>query len=82
MEVVFMSIRKIDDSMRDSVAGGAVYPQGDDEMRPYEVIDDESGEVVARFGRLDDAEAYARFCHLSDNFLFWDELRELREGSH
>ena len=77
-----MSIKKIDDGMQNGVAGGATYRYGNDKRRPYEVIDDESGEVVVRCHSMGEAKTYAKLHNYGTDEWDWDELKSVRDDNH
>ena len=77
-----MSIRKIDDSMRDGIAGGATCEWGNDHEKPYEVIDDKSGKVVFRCRSVAEAKTYAKLHNYGTDEWNWDELKSVRNDNH
>ena len=77
-----MSVRKINDGMQNGVAGGATFGRGDDKRRPYEVIDDESGEVVVRCHSMGEAKTYAKLHNYGTDEWNWGELEKERGGNY
>ncbi len=75
-----MSIRKIDDSMRDGIAGGATCECGNDHEKPYEVIDDKSGKVVFRCRSVAEAKGYAELHNYGAHEQKCDEVKGLGEA--
>ncbi len=59
-----MAINKINENDHDKIAGGATYRYGNDSERPYEVIDDESGEVVLRCHSMGEAKSLCKTSQL------------------
>lgn len=61
----------------EGVVGGYTYY--DQSTHTYEIIDDETGDVVeGGYVYLDNAQAQAQRYRLSPDLLTWDELRALR----
>ena len=78
----FASEEKIElplDSLEE-VAGGYVY--WSDDKACYEIINDETGEVMDENAgrRLDVAQARARELGQDDGYITWDELEKLRRS--
>ena len=68
----------------DKVSGGYVFEilDGFDAEGPlftYEVIDDDTGNVMESFDYLDQAREYARSHGMSGERINWDQLKAIRE---
>ncbi|MCR4922665.1 MAG: hypothetical protein K5931_01510 [Lachnospiraceae bacterium] len=76
------NIKKIDDDMLKTASGGDVFfagnISGSDPTRPYEVTNDVTGDVVARFASLKEAEDSARSYGLSTSMIDWNTLQAKR----
>lgn len=72
-------IRKINKDDENKIAGGLTYSHGNDRNKPYEVIDDVSGEVVLRCRSKSEAKNYAKLHNYGTTEIDWNNLKKLRD---
>ena len=72
--------RKLSEEDLKEVNGGYLFLQGNDRNKPFEVIDDNNGAVLAKFSTYDDAKADAIKRGMDWTIIYWDELNRLREN--
>ena len=71
--------KKMENEELKEVNGGYLFGSGDHLNDKWEVIDDNTGEVLAKFQTWDEAERAAREQYgMSTEIIFWDKLRDLR----
>ena len=75
--------KKIDENERDKVSGGLIFNAsniiGSDYDRPFEVLDDVTGDVVARGRTYDEAVSYAKILGKKIEYTEdWNYLQWLR----
>ena len=86
-----LNISELDEDQLDSVSGGALFDaanvSGSDPQNRFEVINDtdrivlgqyKKGDVVGRYNNPTEAAQTARDLGLSDTFIGWNELNNLR----
>ena len=78
--------RELKDDQLEKVGGGLIFYAKDiigaDPDRLYEVLDDTTGEVMARASSFEDAEKLADELHLAPFFTEdWDYVQDLRKKS-
>ena len=71
-------INKLDIKDAGDVSGGLTLDYGSENARPYEVIDDISGEVVVRCSSMVEAKNYAKLHNYSTAKVSWSDLKALR----
>lgn len=76
-----MGIRKINENDENNISGGLTYSHGADRERPFEVIDDDDGEVVGRFHSKKEARMYAKLHNYETKEIEWGELDRIRRES-
>ncbi len=75
-------IKKLSDDESDSVSGGFLFNSkgisGADPDKPWEVIDGNTGETLARFNSWDEAKKDANKRNISYKEIKWEDLYDLR----
>lgn len=78
-------MEKLEDEQIATVTGGyifnAVNISNSDPQKPWEIIDDKTGDVLGRFANYDDALEAARKVNRSGELISWDDLVDLRKKS-
>ncbi|MCR4922666.1 MAG: hypothetical protein K5931_01515 [Lachnospiraceae bacterium] len=73
---------KLSDDMLENVNGGNVFYAGNisgaDMSKPFEVINDVTGDVVERHSNLEQAIQGARSYGISPDLINWDNLQDKR----
>ena len=84
---IFKNAEKLDNEELKDANGGYIY-HAETSYAPgygfssFEVIDDETGDVVESFGYQDDAKEYAKANGYSTVNLTWPQLDSLRKNGH
>lgn len=77
------NIMKISDDEFENVSGGLLFNSsgidGADKDNPWEVIDGNTGETLARFKTQDEAKDEARRRKMSYKEIYWKDLCDLRD---